>query len=285
MRRLLLTTLLIGVALTAYACGSQDSPTAPTGPGAGLGVTGAPAVPGADVTSEQQGARAPKVDMCHVTGNGTFRTINISANAVPSHVAHGDAAPFEEDPGQPGNVFSSACVPSVFSIDIEKSTNGDDADAPPGPRLTVGEAVAWEYVVTNTGDSTMVNVTVTDDKGVVVSCLVTELAAGASLTCSAQGAVQEGPYVNTGTATGDSCGSGTSVLCGGGAGFQATDSDESHYLGEAVKLDTDGDGTPDDVDLDDGNDGQTDSQELTCGSDPLNPESVCSTDTDGDGWT
>ena len=120
----------------------------------------------------------------------------------------------------------------------------------------------------------MVNVTVTDDKGVAVSCLVTELAAGASLTCSAQGAVQEGPYVNTGTATGDSCGSGTSVLCGGGAGFQATDSDESHYLGEAVKLDTDGDGTPDDVDLDDDNDGQTDSQELTCGSDPLNPDSV-----------
>ncbi len=40
----------------------------------------------------------------------------------------------------------------VPGIDIEKATNGADADAPPGPFIPVGDAVNWTYVVTNTGN-------------------------------------------------------------------------------------------------------------------------------------
>ena len=38
-------------------------------------------------------------------------------------------------------------------IDIEKTTNGVDADLPPGPYVLAGGAVSWEYTVTNIGNS------------------------------------------------------------------------------------------------------------------------------------
>lgn len=34
-----------------------------------------------------------KVDVCHITGDGSYRLINISENAVQAHLAHGDVAP------------------------------------------------------------------------------------------------------------------------------------------------------------------------------------------------
>ena len=50
-------------------------------------------------------------------------------------------------------------------IDIEKATNGEDADNPTGPFILVGDPVEWTYVVTNTGDVQLSNVVVTDDNG------------------------------------------------------------------------------------------------------------------------
>ena len=58
-------------------------------------------------------------------------------------------------------------------IDIEKATNGSDADHPPGPFMPVGGAVTWTYVVTQRGQRRLTGVTVTDDRGVVVSCPAT----------------------------------------------------------------------------------------------------------------
>ncbi|MCP4961606.1 MAG: DUF11 domain-containing protein, partial [Actinomycetia bacterium] len=50
-------------------------------------------------------------------------------------------------------------------IDIEKATNGADADTPTGPVLTVGDPVAWTYEITNPGDVVLANVQVVDDNG------------------------------------------------------------------------------------------------------------------------
>ncbi|PWE18612.1 hypothetical protein DDZ18_03135 [Marinicauda salina] len=51
------------------------------------------------------------------------------------------------------------------SIDIEKATNGQDADSPTGPEIVVGGAVNWTYEVTNDGNLTLTDVVVTDDNG------------------------------------------------------------------------------------------------------------------------
>ena len=65
--------------------------------------------------------------------------------------------------------------------------------------------MTWTYEVTNTGNVTL-DVTVTDDQSVVVSCPATVLAPagkpGSSMTCSATGIAAPGQYRNVGIADG-----------------------------------------------------------------------------------
>ncbi len=110
-------------------------------------------------------------------------------------------------------------------IDIEKATNGLDADDPPGPFIPVGNAVAWTYVVRNVGNAALTGVAVSDDRGVVVSCPATTLAIGASMTCTGSGLAASGQYENTATATGVA------------NGVTVGDSDASHYFGENPSVD------------------------------------------------
>src|SRR5690606_6170951 len=49
------------------------------------------------------------VTLCHRTGAGFYVRITISVNAEPAHRAHGDGAPGEAVPGQPGKTFTSSC--------------------------------------------------------------------------------------------------------------------------------------------------------------------------------
>ncbi len=107
------------------------------------------------------------------------------------------------------------------SISLEKLTNGEEADLPQGPKLIVGAAVLWTYVVTNTGDVALSDVMVTDDKGVTVSCPKTTLAPAESMTCTATGTAAVGQYENLGTVTGKTPFDVT-----------VTAADPSHYFGE-----------------------------------------------------
>jgi hypothetical protein len=75
-------------------------------------------------------------------------------------------------------------------------------------------------VVTNTGDIRLTGVTVTDSKGVTVTCPKTVLQPGESMTCTASGIAVAGQYSNVGTATGTPNG-----------GPAVTASDPSHYKG------------------------------------------------------
>jgi len=63
-----------------------------------------------------KGKPAPKVDVCHRRGNGTFILINISSNALPAHIAHGDALPGDWVPGQQGKKFTANC--SIIELEL-----------------------------------------------------------------------------------------------------------------------------------------------------------------------
>ncbi len=117
-------------------------------------------------------------------------------------------------------------MPSPCGIKIKKYTNGQDADAAPGPTIPVGNAVQWTYVVTNPGQVVLSNVKVTDNKGVAVSCPKTSLQPAEAMTCTGSGTATAGQYENIGTAVGTPP-----------SGPNATDSDPSHYYGQVLHAD------------------------------------------------
>jgi hypothetical protein len=136
---------------------------------------------------------------------------NATATAVGAGETVTDEDPSHYTGAQPG-------------IDIEKATNGEDADDAPGPFIPVGDDVTWTYVVTNSGDTAVMDVVVTDDQGVVVTCPQTTLAVGEDMTCTAPVAAAEaGQYENLGTVTAFSVTEPEVPL---------QDSDPSHYFGE-----------------------------------------------------
>jgi hypothetical protein len=76
----------------------------------------------------------------------------------------------------------------ISPITIEKLTNGEEADTPPGPSIVIGDPVIWEYRLTNIGVVPLTGIVVDDDRGVVVSCAgQTTLAPGATMTCTGAG--------------------------------------------------------------------------------------------------
>ena len=112
-------------------------------------------------------------------------------------------------------------------IDIEKATNGEDADAPRGPLIIIGSPVTWTYVVTNTGNVPLSNVVVTDDRlGVIAGPSSGDANSNGILettevwSYSATGQSVEGQYANNSTVVGDPP-----------AGPQVRDEDPSHYFG------------------------------------------------------
>ena len=53
---------------------------------------------------------AGKVELCHRTGNGSYHLIDVSVNAEPAHLAHGDGKPGGPVPGNPGHMFTASCA-------------------------------------------------------------------------------------------------------------------------------------------------------------------------------
>jgi hypothetical protein len=66
-----------------------------------------------------------KVDVCHSEGNGSYHLINISENALPAHLAHGDGLPGDPVPGMEGKKFAGDCS-IVDAVTVEP---GYDPDA------------------------------------------------------------------------------------------------------------------------------------------------------------
>jgi hypothetical protein len=162
-----------------------------------------------------QEALAPGESMtCSASGtaqSGQYVNVGTASGEDPTGVAVTD-----DDPSHYLGVSPAAA--------LEKATNGHDADAAPGPSILAGTPVEWTYLVTNTGDVSLANVAVTDDRGVAVSCPRSSLALGESMTCT------PGQYANIGNATGDytdDVGNSTVV----------NDDDPSHYFGATPAVD------------------------------------------------
>lgn len=125
-------------------------------------------------------------------------------------------------------IFVSVCSDSPRpSINIEKATNGEDADLPTGPFIPVGGAVNWTYVVTNRGNVPLSNVVVTDNRTGVNPVYISGdtngdgiLQVGEVWSYRATGVAVAGQYANIGTVVGKPP-----------TGPNVTDSDPSHYFG------------------------------------------------------
>jgi len=113
-------------------------------------------------------------------------------------------------------------------IDIEKYTNGVNADDAPGPYISINSSVTWTYIVTNTGAVNLTSVNVTDDHPGVTPVLVggddgndgilePYSQTGETWTYQATGVAVAGQYANVGT------------VVGYYGAVQVTDSDPSHY--------------------------------------------------------
>ena len=119
----------------------------------------------------------------------------------------------------PSHYFGSA--PGIM---IDVKTNGPDESPSDGPYIDSGDAVTWTYIVTNTGNVTLSDVSVTDSiTGTVSGCDAT-IAPGDSSNCTESGTAEvspvDTPYTNTGTAT------GTPPV-----GADVSDNDSSSYFG------------------------------------------------------
>src|SRR5688572_29473367 len=68
---------------------------------------------------------ADNLDICHATGDGRYRLINISVNAETAHRAHGDAAPGEGVPGDPSMRFDDACQQVAASVTFDPVADYD----------------------------------------------------------------------------------------------------------------------------------------------------------------
>ncbi|MCL1587681.1 MAG: hypothetical protein M3092_04620 [Actinomycetia bacterium] len=136
---------------------------------------------------------------------------------APRSRAVGDTISAED----PSNYFGF-----LAGIDVEKSTNGVDADTAPGVEILVGDSVTWTYVVTNTGDSPIAEVALVDDRGELPVFIGGDTNGDTLLdpdeiwTYEAKGTAVAGQYTNVATATGSDLAGGT-----------VTDEDPSNYNG------------------------------------------------------
>ena len=134
--------------------------------------------------------------------------------------------------GEEGNQVTASDDSSYFgytaSLSVNKTTNGGD-----GITLDVGDTITWSYEVTNTGNVTVTNITVTDsDPDIGQVGTIASLAPGESQTLTASGTAEAGDYSNTGTVSGQPVAADDSAI-----GDVITASDASSYFGSGPAID------------------------------------------------
>jgi hypothetical protein len=153
------------------------------------------------------------------TNTGTVTGQPMGADGTP----HGD--PLEED--DPANYFGTDP-----GMSIVKYVNGEDANAPLGAPVSVGDPVTFDYVITNTGNLDIYDVALTDDILGPVECPATVLEVGETMTCTIVDVAVGGPYVNIGTVTGQPQAPDGS----GDYGDPLEESDPANYFGSEPSI-------------------------------------------------
>ena len=121
--------------------------------------------------------------------------------------------------GDINTTFDAGMFEVIPDIDIEKSTNGEDADNKTGPYIRLNYEVVWDFNVTNTGNVNLTDIEVTDDELGLIGTIPL-LQPGQSHVLTESGNASLGQYENNATAVGVPP-----------TGPNVTDSDTSHYFG------------------------------------------------------
>ncbi|MGO4653079.1 SdrD B-like domain-containing protein, partial [Arthrobacter sp. 2RAF22] len=96
--------------------------------------------------------------------------------------------------GQNDTVEHAGLFKAAPAISLEKDLNGHHVPDPAAPLLVgTGSTMNVTFKVTNTGNTALNPVTVTDDTVKAINCPATTLAAGTSMTCTAASRVAPGP--------------------------------------------------------------------------------------------
>jgi hypothetical protein len=169
------------------------------------------------------------------TAGGPYANADFRIHTTDSAVQQSGAYDWLVTSSDPMTSFVNIPRPD---IDIEKATNGADADDPTGPYVPVGDPVTWTYELTNPGNVALANVTVTDDNGTpgdlgddFSPAFVGGddgdglLEPGELWVYEADGTAEAGQYANLASVTGDDPDGG-----------QVSDTDPSHYFGFCAKV-------------------------------------------------
>lgn len=134
-------------------------------------------------------------------------------------------------------------LPKHPSVTIDKVTVDGDTKGD-GLTILVGDAISWEYTVTNTGNVTLHNILVRDSDVAADIGTIVELAPGASATLTRTGTAVGGAYANGSSADPDECPAATDRSWYTGVGLtiskvtvdgsRATDGGNIN-LGESIK--------------------------------------------------
>jgi uncharacterized repeat protein (TIGR01451 family) len=165
------TTTLIGVGVSDDLVATVSCPAGTLAPGATEACTGSYTVSQGDV------------DAGSVTNTATASATNPQSTVVSS---------------APSSV-TVAANSAISSLSLTKSTTSNGYGA-------AGQIIAYSYLVTNTGTTTLIGVGVSDDLVATVSCPAGTLAPGATEACTgsytvSQGDVDAGSVTNTATAS------------------------------------------------------------------------------------
>ena len=139
------------------------------------------------------------------------------------------------------------------AIDLKKYVNGVDAQTITGPQIPKGAPVTWTYDITNTGNSYLKNVTLTDDVTIssqtdpVPVCNwagssdpltpANVLSRGETVSCTASSVAITGQYGNNATVVGTpTLDDGTTAVNKTNVPTSVSDSDPAHYFGVEYDL-------------------------------------------------